>query len=132
MAPDGQSLKLIDFGLTVPNTPPYCQPGNRTGTPRYMAPEVVRRRATDQRLDIFSFGVTAYELLTGESPWPRSEATGTAAMHHDKPPVPIRERCPDLDPRLAQAIEACLQPDPEKRPKSMEDFLKRIGDVAEL
>ena len=50
---DCESLKLIDFGLTVPATPPFMQPGNRTGTPNYMAPEVVRRRPTDQRLDIF-------------------------------------------------------------------------------
>jgi serine/threonine-protein kinase len=132
VAPDGQSLKLIDFGLTVPNTPPFCQPGNRTGTPRYMAPEVVRRRATDQRLDIFSFGVTAYEMLAGESPWPGTEATGKAAMDHDKPPVPITERCPDIDPRLADAIHRCLQPDPGNRPKTMEEFLQMIRDVAEV
>jgi len=54
------SLKLIDFGLTVPATAPFMQPGNRTGTANYMAPEVVRRRPTSQRLDIFAFGVTAY------------------------------------------------------------------------
>ncbi len=52
-------LKLIDFGLTVPATKEFMQPGNRTGTPNYMAPEVVRRRATDQRLDIFSLGAPA-------------------------------------------------------------------------
>jgi serine/threonine-protein kinase len=129
VATDGQSLKLIDFGLTVPDTPPFRQPGNRTGTPRYMAPEVVRRRATDHRLDIFSFGVTAYEMLAGESPWPRMETTGKAAMDHDKPPVPLGERCPDIDPQLADAIHCCLQPEPDDRPKSMEDFLQMVRDV---
>ena len=49
-------IKLIDFGLTVPATKPFMQPGNRTGTPNYMAPELVRRRDTDQRLDVFAFG----------------------------------------------------------------------------
>ena len=58
-----EDLKLIDFGLTVPATRWFMQPGNRTGTPNYMAPELVRRRATDQRLDVFAFGVTAYEIL---------------------------------------------------------------------
>ena len=57
-------LKLIDFGLTVPDDGPFRMPGNRTGTPQYMAPEIVRRRATDKRVDIFSFGVTAYRMLT--------------------------------------------------------------------
>ncbi len=69
-SPDVTHIKLIDFGLTVPATKDFMQPGNRTGTPLYMAPEVVRRRATDQRVDIFSFGVTCYQLLTFELPWP--------------------------------------------------------------
>ena len=47
-------IKLIDFGLTVPATEPFMRPGNRTGTPLYMAPEIVRRRKTDHRLDILS------------------------------------------------------------------------------
>ncbi|NIP86679.1 MAG: protein kinase [Planctomycetales bacterium] len=129
VAPDGQSLKLIDFGLTVPDTPPFRQPGNRTGTPRYMAPEVVRRRPTDRRLDIFAFGVTAYELFAGQSPWPRQETTGRVAMDHDKPPVPITQHCPDIDPRLAEAIHCCLQSDPAQRPSSLEQFLDMIRDV---
>ena len=41
---NGEDLKLIDFGLTVPATQEFMQPGNRTGTPNYMAPELVRRR----------------------------------------------------------------------------------------
>ena len=53
-SPDATSLKLIDFGLTVPAEKEFMLPGNRTGTPNYMAPEVVRRKPTDQRLDIYS------------------------------------------------------------------------------
>ena len=73
---DASRLKLIDFGLTVPATNEFKQPGNRTGTPNYMAPEVVRRRATDHRLDIFSLGVTCYQLCTFELPWPSQDVTG--------------------------------------------------------
>ena len=50
------NVKLIDFGLSLPARKEFMQPGNRTGTPLYMAPEVVRRRWTDQRLDIFATG----------------------------------------------------------------------------
>ena len=97
------SLKLIDFGLTVPATPPFMQPGNRTGTANYMAPEVVRRRPTSQRLDIFAFGVTAYELCAFELPWPRG--AGLAAMAHgSQEPIDIRKFCPKIDPRLEHAI----------------------------
>ena len=66
------------------------QPGNRTGTANYMAPEVVRRRPTSQKLDIFAFGVTAYELCAFELPWPRG--AGLAAMAHgSQEPTDIRE-----------------------------------------
>jgi eukaryotic-like serine/threonine-protein kinase len=125
---DCESLKLIDFGLTVPATPQFMQPGNRTGTANYMAPEVVRRRPTSQRLDIFSFGVTAYELCTFHLPWPRG--AGQAAMAHaSQEPTDIRKFRPRIDLRLQRAIVACLEPDAEKRPASMNDFLKLIQGV---
>ena len=125
---DCQSLKLIDFGLTVPNVPPFTLPGNRTGTANYMAPEVVRRRPTSTRLDIFSFGVTAFELCAFELPWPRGK--GEAAMTHgSQEPADIRKFCPKIDPRLEKAIYACLESEPEKRPASLEDFLKIIKGV---
>ena len=122
------SLKLIDFGLTVPATAPFMQPGNRTGTANYMAPEVVRRRGTSQKLDIFSFGVTAYEMFAFELPWPRG--TGQAAMSHGvEQPGDIRKFCPKMNPVLAEAILACLEPDPKNRPESMDKFLKIIGPL---
>ncbi|OHB80937.1 MAG: protein kinase [Planctomycetes bacterium RBG_16_64_10] len=121
------ALKLIDFGLTVPATPAFMQPGNRTGTPTYMSPEVVRRRPTDQRLDIFSFGVSAYELLTFELPWERGSGDGMAAMAHDtREPTPIEARRPGIHPTLAQAIMQCLAADVDRRPKTIERFLQAI------
>ena len=63
------SVKLIDFGLAVPNTPEFRRPGNRTGMLQYMAPELIRREPTDERIDIFGFGVMAYELLTNQLPF---------------------------------------------------------------
>jgi serine/threonine-protein kinase len=127
---DLQSLKLIDFGLTLPDLPPFRQPGNRTGTPMYMAPEIVRRRDTDQRVDIFALGVSAYELLTFELPWPFAEATGKGALTHDsEDPVPILELRPKLNPRLARAIMQCLEPKRENRPPTLDDFLRQIARI---
>lgn len=123
-------LKMIDFGLTVPNEPPYRMPGNRTGTPQYMAPEIVRRRATDQRLDIFAFGVTAYRLLTFEHPWGSTDTTGTAALVHDTNEVtPITDHRPHLHPTLAKAIHKCLEVNVESRMPSCERFLSAIRNV---
>ena len=129
-SPGVQSLKLIDFGLTLPDKPVFRQPGNRTGTPTYMAPEIVRRYTTDQRVDIFAFGVAAYELLTLELPWPHAEATGQGALAHDtQDPVPILERRPKLNEMLADAVTRCMDPRPKERPESMGDFLRRIRIV---
>lgn len=120
-------LKMIDFGLTVPDEPPYRKPGNRTGTPQYMAPEIVRRRPTDQRVDIFSFGVTVYRLLTFEHPWGTTETAGTAALAHDTQAViPITTHRPHLDPVLVEAVHKCLEIDPENRMESAKRFLSAI------
>ena len=128
---DLKSLKLIDFGLTVPSTPEFKQPGNRTGTPNYMAPEVVRRRPTDERLDIFSLGVTIYQLLTWELPWPGQDVSGKAAMLHDTvAPVDILEVKPDVEPQLAKMVMSCLEKNPELRPKSTDEILRVLAKVA--
>jgi len=125
---DKENLKLIDFGLTLPATRVFMQPGNRTGTPNYMAPELVRRKPTDERVDIFAFGVTAYEICTYELPWIRG-TTGMAAMTHDQPPTDIRKYCPNINPVLAGAIHSCIEGNPAKRCPSMEKFLLKIRQV---
>jgi serine/threonine protein kinase len=125
---DKEEIRLTDFGLTVPATPPFMRPGNRTGTPNYMAPELVRRQPTDRRVDIFSFGVTAYEICTLQLPW-QSGATGLAAMGHDRPPTDILAYYPNLNPSLAKAIHGCIEPDVHRRYPSMERFLSEIRRV---
>ena len=123
-------MKLIDFGLTVPNEAPYRMPGNRTGTPQYMAPEIVRRRETDHRVDIFAFGVTVYRMLTFEHPWRSTDTTGKAALVHDSSdPDDIRVHRPKLNGKLADTIQKCLHKNPDKRPASLKVFLGAIRDV---
>lgn len=123
---DGSSLKLIDFGLTVPAEKEFMQPGIRTGTPNYMAPEVVRRRPTDRRLDIFSFGASVYELFAFELPWQRG-ADGRAAMAHGMSVTPpLRNYYPNIHPALEEAILKCLAADPDSRYQTMGQFLKAI------
>jgi eukaryotic-like serine/threonine-protein kinase len=72
-----QQVKLIDLGLAVPNTPAFRGPGNRTGTLQYMAPELLRREPIDERIDIFAFGVLAFEFLTDRLPY---DARNTATL----------------------------------------------------
>ena len=124
---DGTSLKLIDFGLTVPAEKDFMLPGNRTGTPNYMAPEVVRRRPTDRRLDIFAYGVSMYELFAFDLPWQRG-SDGRAAMAHgltDAPP--LSKFYPKIQPVLEAAIHKCMEAEPDNRFQNMSQFLKAIS-----
>lgn len=126
---DAASLKLIDFGLTVPAKKEFMQPGIRTGTPNYMAPEVVRRKPTDHRLDIFAFGVSMYEMFAFELPWQRG-VDGMAAMSHGQSePPPLTKYCPWVDARINDAILKCMRPDPSERFQSMKQFLNAIRGV---
>ncbi len=128
--PDVTGIKLIDFGLSVPARGHFLDPGNRTGTPLYMSPEVVRRRPTDKRVDVFSFGVTAYCLCCFAHPWQDDVVTGKAALQHDTtPPKDLAERCPDIEPRLAKAIMSALNPVLDQRMSSMDLFLQTIKSV---
>ena len=123
-------LKLIDFGLTVPNEAPYRLPGNRTGTPQYMAPEIIRRRSTDHRVDIFAFGVTVYRFLALEHPWGTSDVTAMAALNHDqKPAESILKFRPQINQKLAKAVHKCLEIRPDSRFDSLKQFLSAISDV---
>ncbi len=125
--PDLQSLKLIDFGLSIPIKPEFLQGGNRTGTANYMAPEVVRRKPKDARLDIYSLGATVYELCAGKLPW--DKGTGQAALSHDQQKIDILAHRPTLNRRLAEVINACLSPEPAQRPQSCEQLLAMIAKV---
>ncbi len=127
---DVNTIKLIDFGLTVPATKDFMQPGNRTGTPLYMAPEVVRRRPTDQRVDIFSFGVTCYQLLTFEHPWPGSETSGLAALNHDTSnATDIFTYRKDLNKMLGALIMQAIRARPEDRVQSMDAFIGTLQQI---
>jgi serine/threonine protein kinase len=124
-------LKLIDFGLTVPNRPEFRKPGNRTGTANYMAPELIRRAPTDERIDVFSFAVTAYETFTGGLPWEATESLQSILQHLNWPGRDPRDLKPDLDERIAQMLLKGIERDPSLRYRNMTEFaaeLRRLCD----
>ena len=105
-------VKLIDFGLTIPYTPAFCQPGNRTGTVDYLAPEIIKRSTTDQRVDVFALGVTAYELFTGAMPWepsPSSEVSLTRKLNTQ--PRKALDMNPKIGEELARVLMKCVERD---------------------
>ncbi len=118
-------VKLIDFGLVVPNTPDFQKPGNRTGTANYMAPELIKRQRTDHRLDVYSFAVTAYEMYTKKLPWDvaAQETLDTVLQHMNKPPRPIDKLVPNIDQRVAEVIMRGLKSNPDDRWSTLSEML---------
>jgi len=124
-------VKLIDFGLMVPNTPVFRKPGNRTGTANYMAPELIKRQPTDQRIDIFSFAVTCYEMFTQTLPWPSADTLESVLQHVNNPPEDIRKIKPDLDEQLAACIMKGLERNPDDRWRTMRRMVNELVEIDE-
>ncbi|HAA49298.1 MAG TPA: serine/threonine protein kinase [Planctomycetaceae bacterium] len=123
-------IKLIDFGLVVPNTPPFQQPGNRTGTAQYMAPELMKRKKTDQRIDIFSYAMTCFEMYANRLPWDSTGQTIDLMQQRiNTPPADIREFVSDIDEDVAETIMRGLESDPDSRWASASQMVARFRDA---
>jgi serine/threonine-protein kinase len=94
------------------------------GTPAYMAPEQFRAVEADARTDVFSLGVVAYEMLSGELPFGRGTlADVVLAQARGVPPMP-----PTLIPPAAErAIRAALDSDPDRRPSTPQAFATMLA-----
>jgi serine/threonine protein kinase len=119
-------VKIIDFGLTVPYTPEFCKPGNRTGTPSYLAPELIKRVTTDHRVDLFALGVTAYETFTGKLPWEKAESLQTLLSHLNSTGKDPREYRADLDKDTAGFLIKAIARDPRERFQTAADFREAL------
>ncbi len=122
-------VKLIDFGLAVPDRPEFRKPGNRTGTPNYLAPEIIRRISTDLRVDMFALGVTAYELFTNQLPWEKAASFDTLRKHINNPGRDPRQFRPDMDPQLAVLLIKAIEREPGDRfqnPVEFRDALRTL------
>ncbi len=119
-------VKLIDFGLAIPNTPEFCRPGNRTGTPNYLAPEIIRRVSTDARVDMFALGVTAYEVFTMQLPWEKTASLQTLLSHLNSPGKDPQEANPKLDKPTATLLRRAIERDREARFQNPAEFREAL------
>jgi eukaryotic-like serine/threonine-protein kinase len=116
-------IKLIDFGLTIPYTQAFCEPGNRTGTPDYLAPEIIKRQSTDHRVDLFALGVTAYELFTGGLPWPKAAGSMEVLRKHlNNPARDPREFKPNMIDELHSFLTKSVEREPARRFQTAAEF----------
>ncbi len=110
------TIRVADFGIARITEHSKTATGTVLGTPYYMSPEQIAGKKVDGRADIFSLGVTLYELLTGERPWKGGESIGTLLFQITSDPYPdptlIRG---DFPPGLLAVIDKALKKNPEER-----------------
>jgi serine/threonine-protein kinase len=113
---DGDALTLIDFGLARVGDP-WDDGGFVSGTPEYMAPELVRGEPPTVASDIYGAGVILYELLTGQTPFEGASTEEVLARQLDEDAVPPSLRRPDRDipAALDQIVLRALAKDPRAR-----------------
>lgn len=110
------SVRLVDFDLAQPIPDGPKKMSKNPGTPGYMAPEQLQGEPITHRVDIFSYGVTAYELLTGQKPFPGDTPGEILSKQLDRSGlVAPRQLNPDVPANLEQIILRCLEADPGRR-----------------
>jgi hypothetical protein len=105
--------------------------GVTLGTPHYMAPEQgTGDPGMDHRVDIYAFGATAYEILTGEPPFSGNSAQAILGAHIVALPRPITAIRPGMPPLLGHIVMQCLEKRPADRPQSAEEIIRGLDALA--
>ncbi|MBM4044814.1 MAG: serine/threonine protein kinase [Planctomycetes bacterium] len=128
---DGMA-KVSDFGLAkaVDVHSGLTASGQVLGTPFYMSPEQSRGVALDARSDIYSLGVTFYQMLTGERPFMGDSAMAILYHHCCTPPKNPRELRPEISESLAAVCLNAMLKDPANRYQGMEEFVADLDKAA--
>lgn len=111
------NVRLVDFDLATAKPDKPVKRSKNPGTPAYMAPELLQRQPFDHRVDIFAYGVTAYELLAGRKPFDAENPDEILRRQLNRKLgfVAPRDLNPHIPHNLEKAILKCLDPDPDKR-----------------
>ena len=124
---DGK-VKVADFGIAKAVSAQTMN-ASAVGSVHYISPEQARGGYCDERSDIYSFGITLYEMAAGKVPFEGDNTVAVALAHLEDPVVPPTEYNPDIWPGLEQIILKCTQKKPDMRYASMEDVIADLRRV---
>ena len=123
-------LKLMDFGIAKSAADPHqTRPGTTMGSLYYMSPEQVRGTTVDARSDIYSVGISLYELSAGKRPFEADSTFGILNHQLNSVPQPPKELNPSLPPALNEIILASLAKEPMQRFQSADAFRNALQSV---
>lgn len=107
-------VKVTDFGIAKAVTSDTIT-SNAMGSVHYLSPEQARGGFSDEKSDIYSLGVTMYEMLTGRVPFIGDNTVSVALCHLQEEPVPLRDIEPSIPVSLDKIVQKCMQKKPEHR-----------------
>jgi len=123
--PDGQ-VKILDFGLACTVG---CESIDLEGTLFYMSPEQLEGEPVDIRTDVYSLGITAYEMITGQRPYPEKDLAALMDMHIEKDIPDPAKLVPDLPDALRTFITKACSRKPGARYQSMTDAADALKEM---
>lgn len=131
---NGVIPKVCDFGIAkVVSEKRWTATGTKMGTLHYMAPEQLQdARTVDQRADLYSLGITLYELLTRRLPFESDNTYALMKAHLEVNPPSMRGFRPSLSAELDQVVLKVLNKSPDDRYPSCEDFSEALTSVPGL
>ena len=126
----GGAAKLMDFGIArMKADRQITQTGSTVGSLYYMSPEQINGRAPDPRSDLYSLGITMYEMVTGRRPFLGDSDYSIMSAHlQQTPPAPI-EIIPGVPAILNDVILMAIEKDPAARFQSAEAFGAALGSA---
>ena len=129
MIEPGGRVVVMDFGLARSmEATGMTQVGTVMGTPAYMSPEQAKGLPADHRSDIFSLGIIAYQMLTGEVPFKADTAFASMLLRTQGPPSPAIQLDPNIPQPLSDMVLKCLGTEPADRYQSVGDLVKDLRD----
>jgi serine/threonine-protein kinase len=130
LTPDG-TVKLMDFGIARAENEPtlLTAPGSTLGSMNYMSPEQVKGERTDERSDLYSLGISLYEMVTGERPFHGDSSFSLMAAHINQAPTPPVELQPEMPAGLNQIILTSIAKSPAERFQSADAFRNAVKIV---
>lgn len=116
--PQGRAV-LMDFGIVkIVGSTTHTAAGAVVGTARYMSPEVIRGEPLDERSDLYSLGVTLFEMVSGEPPFDARTAIALLERHIREPVPDIRDSRPEAPAGLSRIIYKAMEKERETRYRS--------------
>lgn len=118
-------VKVTDFGIAKAATSNTIT-SNAMGSVHYISPEQARGGYSDEKSDIYSLGITMYEMLSGRVPFTGDNTISVALLHIQGEAVPLRDLEPAIPVSIDKIVQKCMQKKPERRYASVTELIKDL------